>query len=472
MSQRLKTWVILAAIAGTPRLLGAFFLPNTFGDAYVYIRDIGTLSTKIRAGTFAFTDLYGFWLPLYQVISALINVFVGNGFYVGKIVSAIFGVGVCLLVYPLTLKLTAQRSAALLSFALIALSPLHILTSTSALTDVPHAFFVLGRLYFVFTRVESWMLIALIPFIQLLKERKVSVPAIAIMIIPPFFWFYVSWKAAGDWLACFRMRQQYHDWLLTQNPALAHFSIPSVIKDLAMLGSGSDFAVIGAAFVAVWLAMKPLKASRVESTATSILPALVFYFAFLTLLLVAYLTHQQPIIFPRYGLILFGLGVPILAWVYFEVKNRKPHLVRAFLVGVVILCALNFTAQLAGAVGELHRYSAQRAAAEYLRAHFDPNSNARIFCDEGTVQVLSGIPSDRFLTSSDLPKDPDDFLSKLADKHIEWLIVANQAGSTPPRLFPRYEYSERIDGYESVFSSHSEFLSAHIWIYRRMETSP
>ena len=41
----------------------AFFLPNTFGDAYVYILDIGTLSTKIKAGTFALTDLYGFWLP-------------------------------------------------------------------------------------------------------------------------------------------------------------------------------------------------------------------------------------------------------------------------------------------------------------------------------------------------------------------------------------------------------------------------
>src|SRR4029078_11244006 len=98
MNRRFRVGLGLFAIAAIPRLLGAFFLPNTFGDAYVYIRDIGNLSTKIKTGTFAVTDLYGFWLPLYQFISALINVIIGNGFYVGKFVSAVFGVGVCLLV--------------------------------------------------------------------------------------------------------------------------------------------------------------------------------------------------------------------------------------------------------------------------------------------------------------------------------------------------------------------------------------
>src|SRR5262249_17254040 len=152
MNRRFRVGLGLVMIAATPRLLGALFLPNTFGDAYVYIRDIGNLSTKIKTGTFALTDLYGFWLPLYQFTSALINVFVGNGFYTGKIVAALFGVGVCLLVYAITLQLVEQKTAAFLMFLLIALSPLHILTSTSALTDVPHAFFVLGALYFVLKR--------------------------------------------------------------------------------------------------------------------------------------------------------------------------------------------------------------------------------------------------------------------------------------------------------------------------------
>src|SRR5213595_421702 len=97
-----RLWLAMISVSAIPRILGAFFLPNAFGDAYVYIRDIGEMSTKMRAGKFAITDLYGFWLPLYQFLSALVNVFIGNGFYAGKVVSAGFGVGVCLLIYGIT----------------------------------------------------------------------------------------------------------------------------------------------------------------------------------------------------------------------------------------------------------------------------------------------------------------------------------------------------------------------------------
>ena len=339
-SARVKSFLMLVIVATLPRLLGAFFLPNTFGDAYVYIRDIGTLSTKIKAGTFAITDLYGFWLPLYQFIAAIINVFVGNGFYTGKIVSALSGIGVCLLVYAITLRIVQHQTAALLSFLLIALNPLHILNSASAMTDIPHALLVLASLYFVLkkrwvvaaifaalaglTRVEAWMLIALIPAIQFWKERRVSIPAVLIMLVAPVFWFWVSWKATGDWLACFKVRQQYHDWLLVQNPALGEFSVTAVIKDAALLISGIDAAVLCAALFAGWLVLKRLMRRKVVSVDAAsansdgskippsntdlILPVLVFFFPFLALLVVAYLTHQQPIIFPRYGLILFQLG--------------------------------------------------------------------------------------------------------------------------------------------------------------------
>src|SRR5258707_8630750 len=234
-------WPTLVLVSGIPRIAGAFFLPNAFGDAYVYIRVIGTMSTKMSNGTLALTDLYGFWLPLYQVISAVANIFIRNGFYAGKIVSALFGIGSCLLIYSITLRLTASLQAALLGFALIALNPLQITYSASAMTDVPHAFFVLASLYFVLrrgwilaaifaalaglTRVESWMFLALVPLIQFAWERRISFAALVILLVPPLFWLYISWKATGDWLACFKARQQYHDWLLAMNPALAHFSL-------------------------------------------------------------------------------------------------------------------------------------------------------------------------------------------------------------------------------------------------------
>lgn len=483
IKERIRLGLLLVLAAGVPRLLGAFFLPNTFGDAYVYIRDIGALSTKLKAGTFAITDLYGFWLPLYQFISAIINVFVGNGFYAGKVVSAIFGIGVCLLVYEITLQLVAHRIAALLAFALIAFNPQHILNSASAMTDVPHAFFVLASLYFVLkggwigaaifaalaglTRVESWMLTALIPLLQFFRERRVSIPAILIMLLPPLFWFWISWKAAGDWLACFRVRQQYHDWLLTQNPALAEFSFFGVLKDGAMLVSGTDLAVLLGTCVAGGLVFKGLLRSTFRESQSSerVFPPLVFFSAFLALLLAAYVTHQQPIIFPRYGLILFSLGIPILAWSYFSLIRKRPNWSRTLLIAIVLLCVVNAGAQFVGAVGELNRYSAQRAVADYLRDHFDPSLNGRIFCDEGTVTVLSGIPADRFLTSADAPKDIEGFLVFLKEKQVEYFVYIKKADSTPAKLFPDLDSSEQ-QAFEAASHSRSNFLPLDIWLFR------
>jgi dolichyl-phosphate-mannose-protein mannosyltransferase len=476
-------WLILIVAATVPRVLGAFFLPNAFGDAYVYIRDIGVMSTKMKAGTFAVTDLYGFWLPLYQFFSALLNVFIGNGFYAGKLTSAIFGVGVCLLVYAITMQMVAHRTAALLASLLIAFNPLHILNSASAMTDVPHAFFVLAGLSFVLkrrwlaaaifaalaglTRVESWMLLALIPLIQVFEERRVSVPAILIMLLPPVFWFYVSWKATGDWLACFRTRQQYHDWLLTQNPALAHFSFSGVLKDGAMLLSSIDVAVLLAILAAVCIALKNFTTKSDNGNPGNLLvfAPLIFFFAFLALLVGAYLTHQQPIIFPRYGLILFSLGIPILAWTYFELTRRRPEWSRKLLVSIVLICVLNAGIQSAFAVGEMNRYSVQRAVAEYLRDHFDPKSNTRIFCDDGTVQVLSGIPIEKFVTSADAPKDREQFLSFLGRENVEYLVVIDDQNSTPYRVIPDLG-SDHGGPFELVAQSSARFLRSHIRLYR------
>src|SRR5947208_2825649 len=262
-------WLILVLLSAVPRILGAFFLPNSFGDAYVYIQEIGTLSTKLSTGVFRLTDLFGFWLPLYQFLSAIVNLPIKNGFYSGKLVAALFGVGSCLFIYAITFRVTANRTASILTFLLIALNPLHIFYSASAMTDVPHAFFVLAALYFVlsgnwivaatfaalagFTRVESWMLIAVIPFIQFVKERRISVVALLILSSPPLLWFFISWQATGNWLECFVQRQQYHDWLLRMNPAIAQFSLINVSKDAATLLVSSDIAVLVASFVAGWL---------------------------------------------------------------------------------------------------------------------------------------------------------------------------------------------------------------------------
>jgi hypothetical protein len=477
-------WPLLVLVSAIPRILGAFFLPNGFGDAYVYIRDIGTLSTKISTGEFRLTDLFGFWLPLYQLISAVPNVFVRNGFYSGKLVSAIFGVGVCLFVYAVTLTLTNNRKAATLTFLLIALNPLHIFYSASAMTDIPHAFFVLGALYFVLkrnwivaaifaalagsTRVESWMFLALIPLIQIVRERRVSIIAILIMLVPPLFWFYISWKATGNWLACFQQRQQYLDWLLSMNPAIARFSFMNVLRDGATFLISSDIAVLIACFIVTWFVVREFlkrRGLRLSDEAQLIFPPVVVFLAFFALLLVAYLTHQQPIIFPRYGLILFTLGLPILAWTFLRAKRQKPLWARRLLIGAIVVLSLDASIQFAGAVGTINQYRAQRVAAEYLQNHFDQNSGAHIFCDEGTVQVLSGIPLERFVTSSEAPRDQDSLITFLRNRDVRYVVVAKQPGSTPRILFPELDSGGSVDPLQRVFHSSAIFLPTEIWIY-------
>lgn len=478
-------WIALILISGVPRILGAFLLPNAFGDAYVYIRDIGTLSAKFSAGTFSITDLYGFWLPLYQLLSAVVNVLVGHPFYVAKLVSAVFGIGICLLVYDISLCLTAHRTASLLTFALIALNPMHIVNSASAMTDVPHAFFVLGSVYFVLrkrwviaalfaalaglTRVDSWMVIILIPTLQFLDERRISLSACAIMVFPPLFWFYVSWKATGNLLACFVARKEYMDALLAASPGLASFSLFGIVRDTSALVGSTDLAVLVACFVATGMAIKRTVFSAAERNSEilrAVLAVNVFFFTFLSFIALAYLTHRQPIIFPRYGLILFALGIPILPWTFLSLTRRKPQWARRLLISVIAVCLFNASIQLGYLAGFINRQYAYRAIADYLRSQPQSSSNAHIFSDDGTVLALSGIASDSYCSSTDAPRDREGFLVYLKEKNVEYLVFIDKHDSTPARLFPELKHGVGNEMFRPVFHASSRFLPAEIYLYR------
>jgi hypothetical protein len=131
-----------------------------------------------------------------------------------------------------------------------------------------------------------------------------------------------------------------------------------------------------------------------------------------------------------------------------------------------MLCGINASAQFVGGVGELNRYRAQRRVADYLHDHFYANSGTKIFCDEGTVRALSGIPEDRFVTSTGVPRSHEGFSSTVEWNKIEWLIVSHQPGSIPDELFQGLN-GKPIGQFEAVFSSHTKFLSTEIWVYSR-----
>jgi len=145
-------------------------------------------------------------------------------------------------------------------------------------------------------------------------------------------------------------------------------------------------------------------------------------------------------------------------------------LARRLLISVIAILAFDASVELVGSVGLLNQISAQRAVADYLQAHFQTDSNTRIFCDEGTVQALSGIPPEKFLTSFDAPRDRQAFLAFLNEKKVEYLVFVSNQDSTSVRLFPWGEYGDRIGPFEPVMNSHTEFLRTNIWLYRPRPT--
>lgn len=485
LPKRIPFWITLVLIAGIPRILGAFLLPNAFGDAYVYVRDAGTFANKIASGTLLVTDLYGFWLPLYQLLCAVFIAVVGHPYYVSKLVSAIFGVGICLLVYDMTFRLTSHRKAALWAFVLIALSPLHIFNSASSMTDIPSAFFVLASLYIALkrrwiiaavfaalaglTRVDNWMLIVLLPVLHFLEERRVSLISIVILIFPPLFWFYISWKATGDWWACFVTRKLYMDALVAANPSLASFSVFGIARDTGSLLISIDVAVLVACIVGGWMVAKRLYGSSSErgsETLREVAAIHLYFFAFLGFIVLAYLTHKQPIIFPRYGLTMFALGIPILPWTYLEITRRKPEWARKLLITIVVVCALEASMQLVGSIGFIHKVNTLGTVSKYLRSNFQANSIAKVFSDEGTVIALSGLPEASFLTSTEAPHDREGFISFLKAKKVEYLVFVEKEDSTPAKLFPELKDGVGNEMFQPVMHADARFLPTNVWVYR------
>ena len=484
-TRRFQLWAALFLVAGLPRILGAFLLPNAFGDAYVYVRDAGTFGAKISSGTLVLTDLYGFWLPLYQLICAVFIAVVGHPYYVAKVVSAVFGIGICLLVYDITLRLTANRKAALFGFLLIALNPLHIFNSASSMTDVPSAFFVLASLCFVLkkrwivasifaalaglTRVDNWMLIGLIPVLLFLEERRVSLASIAILIFPPLSWLYISWKATGDWLACFVTRKEYMDALLVANPSLASFSLFGIARDAGSLLLSVDVVVLVACIVGAWKVMQLARAdadSRGSQTLRFVLTISVYFFAFMAFIVLAYLTHKQPIIFPRYGLTMFAIGIPILPWTFLNVTRQRPQWARRLLITIIAACVFEATIQVVGSVGFINKMNTLGTVSNYLRSNFQPGSNARVFSDEGTVLALSGIPENNFVSSSEAPHDRDGFLAWLKQNNVEYLVFVVKEDSTVSKLFPELSQGAGDEKFQPVMHAGSRFLPANVWVYR------
>src|SRR3954462_1272464 len=73
-----SVWLTVWLLAIAARLWAAYYLPNAGQDGYSDAHMIARLSEAIGNGQLPLADLYGFWLPLFQLVAALPNLWVGD----------------------------------------------------------------------------------------------------------------------------------------------------------------------------------------------------------------------------------------------------------------------------------------------------------------------------------------------------------------------------------------------------------
>jgi len=488
----MRNLVLVSFVAGIPRIIGAFFLrKEPFGDAYCYIEQVSLLRGKILAGTFSVPDLFGFWLPLYQFFCSIIALVANQPAYVAKLVSAGAGIGVCVLVYLTSQLLTGSQRAALLASLAIALNPFHLQYSSAAMTDIPHALVVMLCMYFVLTerwtlaacfgaaacliRLDSWMLILLVPGIQFMRQRKLPVISILILALPPAFWMFVCWVATGDPLASFHAHDQYVASRLLAHPEFDQITLQRTWFDGYRLIYAVNIAVLAGCVTALWLIFRNWRKATSKDEASAIYRPLIcalFFFAYFGFILLAYFTKNQSDIWPRYGLIMFSLGLPVLAYSAHQIFTGRSVLAQALILLALICGVVQYRTQAIHLWQFAQKEERARTIANYLKQEYAADQSIRIFCDDTAVRVISGIPRAQFYDSFAAPRDKEGFLSFLQAKGVKFMVVPFEAEtSTPGQLFPDL-VKDPGDSFEAIMTSPPERREDSLYRIRTKETSP
>jgi hypothetical protein len=479
----LWVWIILWAIALATRLLAAFLLPNAEQDGYSYAEIIARWSASLSEGHFRLADLFSFWLPLFPFAAAIPNVWIGNSLMTGKILSSLCGATSCLLVFTITKELTRSLVLACLAFAVVLSSPLYILYSAACMTDIPHACLVLASLWFALqrrwlgaaifaaiaegVRIEAWALIILLPLLQFVYERRISLLGLTILLLPPIAWLGICQLATGDPFAFFADHARYQIQYLDFHP-------PDVGQDTAFFLLGANRVVIVSIIVAGGLLiLRALYRHRPSPFAVAL--TLCYTAALLGFILFAYISRRQPVLLPRYSLIFFVLGVPLLMYlIRFLIKQQKPlWFARLIAVTLIALCLWEEKKQLPVISKVFADFRAHRQVAEMLATAFQEahDLQQRCFSDDAAVRVLSHLPAARFVRSATAPlatrQDIGAFETFLREQRVAYLVFIRTEDSLPVKFYPHLGRSGQADtGNFQLITVASSPFGPDVWLYR------
>jgi hypothetical protein len=491
MRAGLRMWTLLFSLALSTRLIAAFILPNAEQDGYSYAEIAARWSANLSASRFRLTDLFGFWLPLFQLATAILNVWINNSLLAGKILSALCGATSCLLVFAITEKLTRSVALAWFAFALLVSSPLHILYSAACMTDVPEGCLVLASLWFVMqrrwvvaamfgalaegVRIEAWVLVIVLPLLQLAWERRISLLTLTILIFPPLVWLGICYFATGDPLAFFAKRARYQANYLDFHPMRRGFAFADVWRDVDYFLLGANRGVVLAGLLAAGLSIVR-SARELRRPPLDVAATLAYAAALFSVIFFSYVTKRQPVLFPRYGLIFFTLGLPLLMWLVrysYSIRPSKRLILKLILAVAIAICLWEAKRQVPIISKVVADYHARRQIAHTLAAALqEPRDfEHRCFSDDPAVRFLSGLAATRFLRSETAPpmawQDVTSFESYLRQENVGYLVFTSIEDSLPARFYPDLRGNARGDTgiFQFVAFAPSPF-APDVWLFR------
>jgi hypothetical protein len=472
----------LVVIAGLPRVIAALTLINPDPDAYEYIEAVARVRAHLTGGGFSVKDLAGFWLPMYQFICACISILFNHPVYVTKLFSALCGTASCLVVYLLSVRLIGRRFLALATFVLVALNPLHIMYSAYSMTEAPFAFLVLTSLYLAtnerwtasavaataagFIRVDAWILIPIIPALEYAVRRRISVTACFTLAAGPAICLYIYWAATGDPFQYFHARTAYVRDTIAAQSELAQFSVLRIATDARRFFYSANPAIVVACFAAVYIAISCWQARRPKSASPDLFPvasSCAFFFSFLAFIILAYVTNSQPQIWVRYGLIFMVLGAPISAWTISKLSTG--HKRKANVIGAAACVAL-FSVQLADAVAYARATPPQLSIIQRIRIELEEDPGGLIFCDDPETRVMSNLPPDTFITSSDLLPDQALSLAEVKESHVRLIVLANRTAPAGSGLLAEVRQGAGALWLQQIMHEGPDRGGTELWLFR------
>ncbi|HXM34477.1 MAG TPA: hypothetical protein VN920_04785, partial [Pyrinomonadaceae bacterium] len=304
-------------------------------------------------------------------------------------------------------------------------------------------------------RLDSWMLIALVPTIQFMRRRKLPIVSSLILASGPAFWLFVCWKATGSPLASFHAHDYYVLVRLSAHPELNQITLARTWIDANRLAYSANVAVLAGCFAALWLLFREWRKGTGQDESAKVanlLACLLFFFGYVGFIALAYLTKNQSDIWHRYGLLPFALGLPVLAYSAQQVISGSSDLAKAVLVILLFVGVVQFQTQAADLARFLGTPDRSQAIAKYLKQEYTSDPSIKIFCDHPEVRVVSGIPREQFYDSffGDVPRDREGFLEYLRTKDIKFLVIPEESEtSTPRQLFPNL-VKEPVAAFEDI----------------------